>query len=123
MMTGTTTKGLQLYETLARATGRTNLSGWVCSRICRMATTYGRMQEEACSVEFTDREERRRDRKAETLEASMRELVRMLWADTGEPWTVKFGGDPRGYTVEILIPGTRGNTWGGSSDGYGVPGS
>lgn len=36
---------------------------------------------------------------------------------------VKFGGDPRGFTVKLLLPSKRSNTWGGEEDGWGVPGS
>jgi hypothetical protein len=31
------------------------------------------------------------------------------------------GGDPRGYTVKLHLPDGRGNTWGGDTDGWGVP--
>lgn len=34
---------------------------------------------------------------------------------------VKFGGDPRGYTVKVFFPSGRSNTWGGAEDGWGVP--
>lgn len=32
-----------------------------------------------------------------------------------------FGGDPRGYTVKILLPDGSSNTWGGFECGWGVP--
>lgn len=34
---------------------------------------------------------------------------------------VELGGDPRGYTCKLHLPSKRGNTWGGSESGYGVP--
>ncbi len=41
-------------------------------------------------------------------------------------WRVRFNGDPRGYAVKVLgLKDAYGrpayNTWGGESDGYGVP--
>mgnify|MGYP003387096575 CR=1 FL=1 len=33
----------------------------------------------------------------------------------------RFGGDPRGYTVKIMLPSTASNTWGGKEEGWGVP--
>ena len=35
--------------------------------------------------------------------------------------TVRFGGDPRGYTVSVFLPSGRYNTWGGAESGWGVP--
>ena len=35
---------------------------------------------------------------------------------------VKFGGDPRGFTVKVMMPRTGAyNSWGGASEGFGVP--
>jgi len=33
------------------------------------------------------------------------------------------GGDPRGYTIKLILPTRVYNTWGGEESGYGVPGS
>lgn len=36
--------------------------------------------------------------------------------------TLKFGGDPRGSTVRVMMPKTKlYNSWGGAEEGYGVP--
>lgn len=32
-----------------------------------------------------------------------------------------FSGDPRGYTVKVILPSGRYNTWGGKECGWGVP--
>lgn len=39
------------------------------------------------------------------------------------PFGIKpnFGGDPRGYTVKLILPSGRYNTMGGAEDGWGVP--
>lgn len=34
---------------------------------------------------------------------------------------VQFGGDPRGYTVSLVLPDGSYNSWGGKESGYGVP--
>lgn len=34
---------------------------------------------------------------------------------------VRFGGDPRGYTVALHLPTGASNSWGGKEYGYGVP--
>lgn len=36
---------------------------------------------------------------------------------------VRYGGDPRGFTVKLRLKSGRYNTWGGAEDGWGVPGS
>lgn len=33
---------------------------------------------------------------------------------------VKFGGDPRGFPVQLFLPSGKYNTWGGAESGYGV---
>lgn len=40
-----------------------------------------------------------------------------------EPYGIKANchGDPRGFTVKLLLPSGRYNTWGGKEDGWGVP--
>lgn len=36
--------------------------------------------------------------------------------------TVRTGGDPRGFTVKVMMPRTGAyNSWGGAADGFGVP--
>ena len=36
-------------------------------------------------------------------------------------FTPRLGGDPRGYTLKLILPTGRYNTWGGVEDGWGVP--
>lgn len=37
--------------------------------------------------------------------------------------SVLIQGDPRGFTVKLLLPSGSYNTWGGHENGWGVPGS
>ena len=34
---------------------------------------------------------------------------------------VDLNGDPRGYTVKVILPSGKYNTWGGKESGWGVP--
>lgn len=122
-----TTKGKELAELLAPALPDSIncFDGgyrWICSRICRLATTYGHLQETQCCRELTKAEERRE----ETIMAKITELVRLHLPFVER---VSFEGDPRGYTIKLIVPDPRHpgrnlyNTWGGSETGLGVPGS
>lgn len=54
------------------------------------------------------------------LEVAIKALVDELATHFYKPVTVRFTGDPRGYTVKLMIAEHPGNTWGGASEGYGV---
>lgn len=57
-----------------------------------------------------------RERETEKVRAT----ISALFAQFGV--TVRFGGDPRGFTVKCHFPKTGAyNSWGGLSEGYGVP--
>lgn len=111
-----TKRGRELADHLAPFIGGSDAIIDICSRIGRLAQTHRRLQECDCNGELTDG-----GRKSEArIEARIRELVAML-PDAGRGRiTVKFSGDPRWYTVKLVVPGDRGgNTWG--RDGrYGV---
>lgn len=80
--------------------------------VLRNAATVQRLAVKECNEELTA-SDRRRDQLAQ---ARIRALV--------EPHGIKprFGGDPRGYCVKLLLPKTKKwNTWGGAEEGYGVP--
>lgn len=83
-----------------------------CSLIARHAVTLHHYAEAACNRELSKAEER----KVELLEARVRVLVAQL----GEGFRVRFNGDPRGFAVKIQNPAGRYNTWGGAEDGWGV---
>lgn len=88
-----------------------------CSLIARHASTHRRYMEHDCNVGLTAEQAR----KVDQIETRIRELVSYLpkVRATGQVPTVKFSGDPRGYTVKIVIPGAPGNTWGLGGE-YGV---
>lgn len=51
-----------------------------------------------------------------------REQITAICAGLGAGITVKFGGDPRGFTVKCHFPKTRAyNSWGGVEEGFGIP--
>lgn len=89
--------------------------GEVCSLIARHAKTHHNYAETECNRELRPSERR----KVEQIETRIRALVAQLETHDGQPVGVKFTGDPRGYTVKLVIPGAPGNTWGGGGE-YGV---
>lgn len=89
--------------------------GELCSLIARHAKTHHNYAEAECNRELTAWEVR----KVAQVEARIRALVSQLETHDGQPVTVRFNGDPRGYTVKLVIPGAPGNTWGGGGE-YGV---
>lgn len=76
--------------------------------LMRLARRHGKLQERACNYQVLE------DHDA-VCEDSIREVCRKIGCE------VKFGGDPRGYTVKVMLPSGRYNTWGGAEDGWGVP--
>jgi len=98
------------------------------SLIARHAKSHLGVSEEQCSGprwtwnggtswEWSQKWEDRLTKREEQLERRITALV----AELGEGWRVTFGGDPRGYTVKLHVPGEpRGNTWGGAEEGWGV---
>lgn len=89
----------------------------ICSLIARLATTHHRLAKCACNRGLTPAEERQDQR----IETRIRTLVaRLPRLASGKRIGVEFQGDPRGFTVQLVVPGDKGgNTWG--LDGrYGV---
>jgi hypothetical protein len=89
--------------------------GVLCSLIARHAKTHRNYAEAACNRSLTPAEER----KVDQIETRIRALVAQLETHDGQPVGVKFTGDPRGYTVKLVIPGAPGTTWGGGGE-YGI---
>lgn len=113
-----TAAGYRLAAKLAPAIGSTEQIARTCSLIARSAATYARIQEMRCNVEMDDRTTARMEEREAGLERRIRELVQDLPATDDGPFTVTFGGDPRGYCVKITAPGEsgrilRGKDWGG----------
>jgi len=109
-----TSKGHKLANDL-KVFGITQHVLEVCSLLARHAVTHHRLQEIQCNREATAAEllqEKHIERRIVELVSELPE------APTGKA-TVKFSGDPRGYTVKIVIPGMPGNTFGGGGE-YGI---
>lgn len=82
------------------------------SLLARRCHRHNTRQEQACSYEWACGD--KWDRDEERLEASILSLATSLPGIVG----VEFGGDPRGYTVKLLLNNGRSNNWGGI--GWGV---
>ena len=132
-----TKKGRELANKLAPIIGIPVNAQEICGLICRHATTYHRLQEEYCdgpkgidslirrglTIEeeyaIRDRAEAKRLRQEKCLENRITELIAQLDCEL----KVKFGGDPRGCTVTIILPvflRQYADNWG--RDGICVPG-
>lgn len=105
-----TRRGRELNKLIAKFVGTTQRTLEICSLVARHATTHHRLQEIQCSREATA---------AELIhERQLEDRIRKLVADLpqrsrGASIGVEFSGDPRGYTVKLVVPGDRGgNTWG-----------
>ena len=79
----------------------------------RHGATYARLQEIACSVQLDDREQRRHDKQEADIERRLTEVCK--------PYGVvpDFQGDPRGYTIKLIMPDGFSTDWG--RVGLGVP--
>ena len=84
------------------------------SLLARRAARYANMQEQACTYEWASGAAW--DKKEQRLEQSIRELAETIPHING----VIFTGDPRGYTVRLILECGCGNTWGGPEDGFGI---
>lgn len=77
------------------------------AELCRLARRHGKLQEKACNEEVP-----------ENHDAKCEADITALCAKIGLTRVI-FGGDPRGYTVKVVLPSGRSNSWGG--EGWGVP--
>lgn len=82
------------------------------SLLARRVARYNTRQEQACSYEWACGE--KWDRDEERLEQSIRDLAKSLPGVLD----VVFSGDPRGYTVKLVLSSGRTNCWG--QDGWGI---
>lgn len=105
-----TKRGNELASQLNPYLGTTEAIRETCSKIARLATTHARLQETACNRSLTRYECQRE----EQVETRIRDHVANLPGTDNGPITVKFSGDPRGFTVKLVVPGVThaGNTWG-----------
>ena len=79
--------------------------------LMRLAKRHGWLAVPDCNRNLTDKELRMQTK----IEKQIADLTK------AHGLHVTFGGDPRGYTVKLILPSGRYNTWGGAEDGWGVP--
>jgi hypothetical protein len=104
-MTYPTERGDKLAAKLNPMMGTTLEIRETCALIARHARTHNRYAEMWCSVELSDRETARLERRETALEARITDLVSRLPETDDGPITVRFDGDPRGHTVKLVLPG------------------
>lgn len=83
----------------------------IADSFMKLARTYQRLAVTACNRHLEPRERRTWLRTGSRINA----LAQSLGFQTN------LGGDPRGYTVKLLLPTRAYNTWGGAEEGLGVP--
>lgn len=87
----------------------------LAAEFIRRAALSQRIAERLCSVEMSEDEQARVEKRDERNDAAITKLCE----DHG--FRANLSGDPRGYTVKIILPTGAYNTAGGASEGYGVP--
>lgn len=87
----------------------------VAAKLMRYGRTSSRLAVAECNRGMTDAERKQDERNDKRI----KELV----ATFGKGFGVVLGGDPRGYTVKLLVPSGAHNTMGGKEGGWGVPNS
>jgi len=131
-MTRRTPKGYQLAESL-RTTEHQSIDVGVCSLLCRSATTYLLVQEGHCNghpiqsspsapIELVNKLQAAWEQRLEKQETQLEKHISKLALQLPGVKAVKFGGDPRGSTVKLVMhDGRYGGDWG--QEGIPVPGS
>jgi hypothetical protein len=103
----TTKEKLEFVFAMAKHANNTTLHE--CQRLMRYAATLQRLAETACNRELTVAEIRKEER-------IQMDVIAILAPHDCE---VKFGGDPRGCVVKIVVPDGYTNDWG--AEGICVP--
>jgi len=116
-----TAPGRELADKLLPYLGMTRQILQTCSLIARHGRTHGRLMELQCHRELTPREQS----KEAWLEDRIEHLAGLLPHTDAGPIVARCSGDPRGYTVKLILPLCLRayDTWGGPEDGLGVPNS
>jgi len=83
----------------------------LAGKLIRLAIEYDKIQTRACNGESRPTDDDR--------EKAIEERARKLLDGLGI--AVKFGGDPRGFTMRLTLKSGLYNTWGGAEEGWGVP--
>lgn len=112
-----TSKGRALADKIGTTDAQT------CSRICRAAKTYERVQESLCNgphwagdpnipmdrySKMMDRWQARTEKEDKRLETLLARLVGLL----GPGYGAVLSGDPRGCVVKVKCPDGRTDDWG-----------
>ena len=103
-----------------------------CSRICRAAASYLRVQEDVCNghpanssptlpIETVHRLQKAWEKQTNKRNEQLSKLIAKLALTLPGAKGVNLGGDPRGCTVEIVFHDGRSNNWG--RDAICVPGA
>ena len=83
----------------------------MCDSLMRLARRADTYNVKACNVGLTTEEQE----KSESIDRKAIASGAILGT------TMKTNGDPRGYPFKIIMPLGDYNTWGGQSEGYGIP--
>lgn len=92
------------------------ISPILCTRLNRLAKQYNRIQEKWCSVQMTERQKKSLEKSEARIEKEIKDIIYVCAGIV----SVKFGGDPRGFCVKLMLLDERYNTWGGKEDGWGI---
>lgn len=82
-----------------------------CDLLHRYETTLHRIAEIQCSVEMTEKEETRINKKEETIEKKVQNIAGLL------RFKVNFNSDPRGGAIRFVLSSGRSNGWDGETWG------
>lgn len=112
-----TRRGHELNKLIDKFVGTTQRTLEICSLVARHATTHHRLQEIQCNREATAaellREKHIEDRIRKLVADLPKAKVQLTRGSTVASIGVEFSGDPRGFTVKLVVPGDKGgNTWG-----------
>ena len=92
----------------------------ILKSIMSNGATHARLCSTECNRELTDSETAKMETIESRLAFNLQDLNRYI-TDV-DKIKMLLSGDPRGFTVKLLLPRTnKFNTWGGAECGYGVP--
>ena len=77
----------------------------ICDKLHRYETTLHRISEIQCSVEMSEKKEKRLDEKEERINQKIQDIAELL------KFKVSFQGDPRGGAIRFILPSGRSNGW------------
>jgi hypothetical protein len=83
--------------------------------ISKLAKEYQRLAEVGCSYDVGTEGREKIAFRQRVLEEQLRGHI------GGSITGMRFGGDPRGFTVKLFLKSGKYNSWGGVEEGYGVP--